>query len=152
MDDAEADFLVDAILFIADKGYIFLSSYQFDMSFGSWQHIKEDSVCTTAAVETAFGVSEMLKRSSLSKARGLKPHKRHKMYKKYLNEAHLLASKLNHAKQKAGEYPVDVLITEELEPLIFFTLGRPLLKKVDENEELIDQENTTKKRKERVGK
>jgi hypothetical protein len=41
MDDAEANYVIDAVHFIANHGFRFLSLYDFDLSTGTWSH-KED--------------------------------------------------------------------------------------------------------------
>ncbi|HXH28428.1 MAG TPA: aminotransferase class V-fold PLP-dependent enzyme, partial [Candidatus Polarisedimenticolia bacterium] len=38
MDDAEADFVIDAVLFVARHGHSFLPLYRFDIGSGSWSH------------------------------------------------------------------------------------------------------------------
>lgn len=37
-DDAEVDYLIDAVLFIADQGHRFVHQYGFDARSGGWQH------------------------------------------------------------------------------------------------------------------
>jgi selenocysteine lyase/cysteine desulfurase len=38
MDDAEADFVIEAVCFIAREGYRFLRLYDFDLATGTWTH------------------------------------------------------------------------------------------------------------------
>ncbi len=38
MDDAEADYVIDAVHFVAHHGYLFLSLYDFDLCSGTWTH------------------------------------------------------------------------------------------------------------------
>lgn len=37
-DEAEVDYLIDAVLFIADQGHRFVQQYRFDAKSGRWQH------------------------------------------------------------------------------------------------------------------
>ena len=41
MDDAEANYVIDAVHFVANHGFRFLSLYDFDLSTGTWSH-KQD--------------------------------------------------------------------------------------------------------------
>ena len=38
MDDAEADYVIAAVNFVAEKGHLFLGLYDFDLHTGSWSH------------------------------------------------------------------------------------------------------------------
>ncbi|NIL93099.1 MAG: aminotransferase class V-fold PLP-dependent enzyme [Woeseiaceae bacterium] len=38
MDDAEANYVIDAVHFVANNGYRFLALYDFDLSTGTWSH------------------------------------------------------------------------------------------------------------------
>ena len=38
MDDAEADYVIDAVLFVARHGHRFLPLYEFDSATGLWSH------------------------------------------------------------------------------------------------------------------
>lgn len=38
MDDAEADYVIDAVDFVADHGWSFLPLYRFDLETGGWEH------------------------------------------------------------------------------------------------------------------
>jgi hypothetical protein len=41
MDDVDVDYLVDAVLFLADHGARFLPRYRFDLESGAWEHADE---------------------------------------------------------------------------------------------------------------
>ena len=55
MDDAEADFVADAVLFVAEHGARFMPLYAFDVASGSWTHREGSSVALPYGLETALG-------------------------------------------------------------------------------------------------
>ncbi|MBF0280755.1 MAG: aminotransferase class V-fold PLP-dependent enzyme [SAR324 cluster bacterium] len=88
MDDTEADFVIDAVEFIADKGYCFLSLYDFDLQSGQWVHKQErdltDHFSLTAALE-----------SKSSESSSLDENIRRAVYQSYLQQAESLAADLS---------------------------------------------------------
>jgi selenocysteine lyase/cysteine desulfurase len=54
MDDAEADYVIDAVLFIARHGHLFLSLYDFDLCSGTWTHKQESSTLQTFSLDAAL--------------------------------------------------------------------------------------------------
>jgi hypothetical protein len=54
MDDAEADYVIDAVLFIARHGHLFLSLYNFDLCSGTWTHKQESSTLQTFSLDAAL--------------------------------------------------------------------------------------------------
>lgn len=54
MDDAEADYVIDAVLFIAHHGHLFLSLYNFDLCSGTWTHKQESSTLQTFSLDAAL--------------------------------------------------------------------------------------------------
>ncbi len=54
MDDAEADYVIDAILFIARHGHLFLSLYDFDLCSGTWTHKHESTALKTFSLDAAL--------------------------------------------------------------------------------------------------
>jgi selenocysteine lyase/cysteine desulfurase len=54
IDDAEADYVIDAILFIARHGHLFLSLYDFDLYSGTWTHKHESSALQTFSLDAAL--------------------------------------------------------------------------------------------------
>jgi selenocysteine lyase/cysteine desulfurase len=54
MDDAEADFVIDAVHFVAEHGHRFLSLYDFDLCTGSWSHKQETSPLHEFDLDTAL--------------------------------------------------------------------------------------------------
>ena len=110
MDDAEADYIIDAIEFVATQGHRFLPLYQFDLYSGSWTH------------EQSGPLDEKLSLASAIKACGCKPTarpaaERQELYERYLHEAQNWADKLS-ADGPAGE----VQLEGELGELQFFAL------------------------------
>ncbi len=88
MDDAEADFIVDAVDFVAREGHRFLPLYRFDLQTGAWAHrdagTEPERLCLEAALSsTEVGVS------------ALPVKERSAHYTQYLEEAVRLASTLS---------------------------------------------------------
>jgi selenocysteine lyase/cysteine desulfurase len=54
MDDAEADYVIDAVLFIARHGHLFLALYDFDLCSGTWTHKHESSTLQTFSLDAAL--------------------------------------------------------------------------------------------------
>jgi len=54
MDDAEADYVIDAVLFIARHGHLFLSLYDFDLCSGTWTHKHESTALQTFSLDAAL--------------------------------------------------------------------------------------------------
>ena len=54
MDDAEADYVIDAVLFIASYGHLFLSVYDFDLCSGTWTHTHSIAALKTFSLDAAI--------------------------------------------------------------------------------------------------
>jgi len=54
MDDAEADYVISAVHFIAKHGRRFLSLYDFDLSTGTWTHKQEGNTLPTFDLDAAL--------------------------------------------------------------------------------------------------
>jgi len=54
MDDAEADYVINAVLFIARHGHLFLSLYDFDLCSGTWTHKHESTALQTFSLDAAL--------------------------------------------------------------------------------------------------
>jgi len=54
MDDAEADYVIDAVLFIASYGHLFLSVYDFDLCSGTWTHTHSTAALKTFSLDAAI--------------------------------------------------------------------------------------------------
>ena len=94
MDDIEADYILDAIEFVADQGYRFLPLYNFDMATGAWLH-KADCVCLEGfSLEAALDCCGY-------QSRALSKGERTHLYSAFLGDAQQLASEL--ASEQAPE-------------------------------------------------
>ncbi len=87
MDDAEADFVIDAVRFIADHGHLFLPLYDFDVATGAWNHREPQPDDHAFSLERALSAAE-----TTVTARALP--EREADYSRYLAEAHAWASRL----------------------------------------------------------
>lgn len=110
MDDAEADYVIDAVMFLARHGHLFLALYDFDLCSGTWTHKH---------------VSTQLQRFSLNAALSngnsdpapLTLRQRIKLYDHYMAEAHRWVEKLQRESSGALEK-----LEGELGDLQFFSL------------------------------
>jgi selenocysteine lyase/cysteine desulfurase len=110
MDDIEADYILNAIEFVADQGYRFLPKYNFDVHTGAWQH-KADNVCLEGfSLEAALDCGAY-------QSRALSEGERRLLYSAYLHEANTLAGELAN-EQAPEEHSLDA----ELETLKFFSV------------------------------
>jgi len=87
MDDIEAEYILDAIDFIAAQGHRFLPLYNFDLHSGAWQH-KADAVDLEG-----FSLDAALECGGYQ-SRALGAGERMHLYSAYLAEAERLASEL----------------------------------------------------------
>ncbi|HHQ13423.1 MAG TPA: aminotransferase class V-fold PLP-dependent enzyme, partial [Chromatiales bacterium] len=112
MDDVEADYVIDAVSFIAEYGDRFLGCYDFDLHSGQWTH------------RQPTGIDEALSLDAALRARGchqsaLPPEEREPLYRRYLAEARDWAERLG-ADTTGGGGRLD----GELGQLQFFELPR----------------------------
>lgn len=113
MDDAEADYVIDAVLFIAEHGHRFIGEYAFDLATGSWTHRQATPIQESLSLAAALA-ARGCERTALPLAA------RQTLYARYLEAAHELAASLQPA---TGGAP---LLEGELGELQFFEfLGRP---------------------------
>ena len=110
MDDPEADYIIDAIEFIATYGHLFLPLYSFDLQSGAWTH------------KQCEPLNERLSLADAVDACGCKPtarpvEQRQKLYARYLKEAREWADKLEIANPVS-----EVQLEGELGELQFFAL------------------------------
>jgi len=113
MDDAEADYILDAVEFIAGHGYRFLPLYDFDLHTGAWCH-KADCV----ALE-GFSLDAALECKGYQ-SRALGPGARGHLYAAFLAEARQQAERL-----VAEQAPPECRLDSELEELKFFSVPQP---------------------------
>jgi hypothetical protein len=121
MDDAEADYLVDAVDFVGANGRHFLPLYRFDLKSGTWAHLHDPMAYEDLSLEDAFHAGEE------PVCRPLPVSVRKRLYRDYLNEAEAKAEEL----RKSGTWGEGTL-PPELAGLGFFALppdetssGRP---------------------------
>jgi selenocysteine lyase/cysteine desulfurase len=58
MDDAEADYVIGAVQFVAQHGHRFLRLYNFDLCSGTWSHKDDTGILTRFSLEEALTVEE----------------------------------------------------------------------------------------------
>jgi len=87
MDDAEAQYVIDAVHFLANEGHQFLALYDFDLATGTWKH-------KYAALELPeFSLDKALSNVGGEPAR-LSLALRQQLYDHYMTEARRLAARL----------------------------------------------------------
>jgi len=96
MDDAEADYVIDAVLFIARHGHLFLSLYDFDLCSGIWTHKH------AATTLQAFSLDDALRDDDNDPAVLTVPLRK-QLYDHYMTDAHRWAEKLSDGKPTALE-------------------------------------------------
>ena len=111
MDDAEANYVIEAVRFIAQHGHSFLSLYDFDLCSGTWTH-------KHAAVELPqFSLNAALNGDEGEPA-VLSLALRQQLYKHYMDEAERWAQRL---RVETGQQPET--LEGELGELQFFSLS-----------------------------
>jgi len=110
MDDIEADFILDAIEFVAEYGHRFLSLYNFDMHTGAWLH-KSDCGCMEG-----FSLEAALECAGYQ-SRTLSAAERSMLYAGFLDYATGLARELG-----AQSPPNQLHPDTEFEELKFFSV------------------------------
>jgi hypothetical protein len=110
MDDAEADFVIDAVLFLASYGHLFLALYDFDLSSGTWTHKHVSTPLQSFSLDAALTTDDD-SQAAPSIAQ------RKELYNDYLAEARRWAEKLSSDAFTASE-----TLPGELGDLQFFSL------------------------------
>ncbi len=87
MDDADADFLIDAVGFVAREGHRFLPLYSFDLETGAWAHRDARGTEERLSLEAALSSREVA-------GTALPAEERRSRYRQYLDEAERLAATL----------------------------------------------------------
>lgn len=110
MDDAEADYVIDAVLFVARHGHLFLALYDFDLCSGTWTHKHAASTLQSFSLDAALSDDD-------GKPAALTVALRKQLYDHYMTEAHRWVKTL-------GNNPPEPLETleGELGDLQFFSL------------------------------
>ncbi|MCJ7558199.1 MAG: aminotransferase class V-fold PLP-dependent enzyme [Gammaproteobacteria bacterium] len=96
MDNAEADYVIEAVNFLADYGYRFLSLYDFDVNSGMWSHR------TYQEQREEFTLSAALRSNGCDQT-ALPADVRARLYQSYLDEALALAQSLGEPDQADRE-------------------------------------------------
>ncbi len=94
MDDADADYVIEAVDFAARNGRLFLPLYRFDLRTGTWSHERDRMVSMDLSLEEAFRSGEE------SPCRPLTLAVRRRLYRSYLAEAEALAAELGRSPLK----------------------------------------------------
>jgi len=111
MDDVEADYVVDAVMFIADHGHRFLPLYDFDPNTGMWSHREYRET------HAAFSLDAALQATGCD-ATALPADTRKRLYGECLAEARACAERLGEPAAGATD-PAQVGFGE----LQFFNVG-----------------------------
>lgn len=110
MDDAEVDYIIGAVQFIAKYGRLFLSEYDFDLYTGTWEHRRLPTNLPNFSLDSALGGDE-------GEPATLSLPLRKQLYDHYMTEAQRWVERLR-------EQPEGACCTLEgdLEALQFFAL------------------------------
>jgi selenocysteine lyase/cysteine desulfurase len=121
MDDAEVDFIIRAVQFIARHGHYFLSEYGFDIYTGTWEHRRAAHNLPRFSLDEALGNDE-------GEPAILSLPLRKQLYDHYMTEARRWVERL-----RAGPEAASQTLEGDLQELQFFTLpagqrgpGQPL--------------------------
>ena len=110
MDDAEANYVIDAVHFVASHGHRFLSLYDFDLSSGTWSHKKD--CCQLPKFELDAALDHQKGEPAI-----LSLSLRKQLYDHYMTEARRWVARLN--EEGAGKLQS---LEGELGELQFFAL------------------------------
>lgn len=109
MDDAEADYIIEAVRFLAREGWRFLHLYHFDLKTATWSHGHESPALDGFSLAAALA-------SPGDPGRTWSDSDRHGHYGRCLAEARSLATLL----EKLGPAPSNPLPEQGLAELVFF--------------------------------
>jgi selenocysteine lyase/cysteine desulfurase len=87
MDDAEANYIIDSVDFLAREGHRFLSLYDFELATGTWQHKQASTALPEFSLDAAL-------RGDQGEPAVLSLALRRQLYKHYLSEAQKIANRL----------------------------------------------------------
>ncbi len=112
MDDTEADYVIEAVRFLARHGHHFLSLYDFDLATGTWAHKGTSGELRRFSLDEALASQE-------SEPAVLSLAVRQQLYRHYLSEAHRIAGQL----RNEPEVKLDSL-SGDLAELQFFAMPK----------------------------
>ncbi len=95
MDDAEADYVIDAVDFVARRGHVFLTHHVFDVETSQWSHLDEEEP------PHRFSLAEALDRETEDSP--VDAGARAARYARHLAEAEELVLELKSRHEKADE-------------------------------------------------
>jgi selenocysteine lyase/cysteine desulfurase len=87
MDDVEADYIIDAVHFLAREGHRFLGLYDFDLATGTWKHRHATTTLPRFSLEAALDNPE-------GEPATLSLPLRRQLYRHYMAEAQKVAGRL----------------------------------------------------------
>ena len=112
MDDAEVDYVIGAVNFIARHGHHFLQLYNFDLCTGTWEHREASPELPQFSLDAALGRDQ-------SEPAPLSLQLRKQLYDHYMTEAARWVERLQ---QQPAAKPAS--LGGELDELQFFTLSK----------------------------
>lgn len=110
MDDAEANYVIDAVHFLAREGHNFMHLYDFDLSSGTWSHKSAPGELQKFSLDAALAAQE-------GEPATLGLALREQLYRHYMSEAQKLADQL---RREPGAKMTS--LSGELAELQFFSL------------------------------
>ncbi len=110
MDDAEANYVIDCVHFIAEHGHRFLALYEFDLCTGTWKHRHAIDDLPTFSLDAALS-------NDAGEPATLSLPLRRQLYDHYLTEAHRWVERL-----REEPPPKKATLAGDLEELQFFSL------------------------------
>ena len=110
MDDAEANYVIEAVHFLAREGHHFLNLYDFDLATGTWVHKYAAGTLPEFSLAAALQIDQ-------GEPATLSLQLRQQLYRHYLTEAQKIAEQLrNEPQAKLAE------LTGDLRELQFFAM------------------------------
>jgi len=96
MDDTDADYVIDAVRFVASAGHRFLPGYRFDPMTGAWQHEAAKEPCNVLCLREALAAGPV-------RPTALPAAQRTQRYATHLAEAERLAASLDPPAAEPGQ-------------------------------------------------
>lgn len=99
LSQAEFDYILDAIQFVIDYGYLFLALYEFDIKSGAWSHVNPDF----ENFELDFDYNAIKKKKQMAKSE----IDENKVFSKNMNQAEELVHKLKESTDEQNYVTMD---------------------------------------------